>query len=311
MLRKILIPLDGSLLAERAVAPGLQLAQAGQSAVTILGAIAPTRMLVPDTYVMGGYAPVWPDQSAELDRKNTAKYFKQFRQQHTVPGVSLQTQIVDGDPAGAILQTAVAQKTDLIVMSSHGYSGVTHWVLGSVAERVLHATPCPVLVLRQATPIRHMLIPLDGSSLAEEILETAFEVACTFECRVTLLQSIVPLSSTEVHFLEGMEPGMGGSFQSELQTAATRYLQDIAQSKAPGVPVEVVAMHGPAAQGILDYALNHDIDLIAMTTHGRTGLQRWVYGSVTEKVLRHALGCSMLVARPRHPAKTVAERLTT
>ena len=95
--------------------------------------------------------------------------------------------ITDGDEASTILETASAENVDLIVMTTHGRTGLTRWVLGSVTERVLHDAPCPVLVMRTSTPLQKVLITLDGSVIAEYALEPGLAVARALDAQVRLL----------------------------------------------------------------------------------------------------------------------------
>jgi nucleotide-binding universal stress UspA family protein len=300
MLNKILIPLDGSDLAEQALTPALQLAQRVEASVVLMRSLEPDRIVVTDIYALGNLSNVRPNQSVETARKSAEAYLKLVSEQKVPAGVMTRTEVREGDPAAMIVETAHATAAGLIAMSSHGYSGVTRWVMGSVAERVLHESPCPVLIVRSPKPIRHILIPLDGSSLSEQVLPTATEIAKHLQCKVTLLRAIQPASSVDLESLEKIERGLGRSYQEEIHQGTQDYLQPFAEKYRPHLPaVDTIVMHGPTAQGILDYAALHDVDLIAMSTHGRTGFQRWVYGSVTEKVLHAASDCSMLVFRPK------------
>jgi nucleotide-binding universal stress UspA family protein len=299
MLNKIIIPLDGSDLAERALSPAIQLARRAEAPVILVRSIEPERIVVTDIYALGSYGAARPTHSVEQARKNAEAYLKRVSKQKVPEGLMVRSEVKEGDPAAMIVETAHAASAGLIVMSSHGYSGVTRWVQGSVAERVLHETPCPVLIVRSEKPIQHILIPLDGSPLSERVLPIATEVAKHLQCKVTFLRAIQPALSVDLESLEKIERGLGRSYQEEIHQGSQDYLQPFADKYRPHLPeVNTIVMHGPTAQGILDYAALHDVDLIAMSTHGRTGFQRWVYGSVTEKVLHAASNCSMLVVRP-------------
>jgi len=187
---------------------------------------------------------------------------------------------------------------DLIVMSSHGYSGVTRWMLGSVAEKVLRKAPCPVLVIRSSRPIWRVLVPLDGSPLAEAALQPALAVAAGLGAEVTLLRAIGAPEAEVLKQLDKVEKGLSQRVLEDMSAAAKTYLREVSdRHRRAGAEIKTAVVDGSAAAGILDYAEARDMDLIAMSTHGRTGLQRWIYGSVTEKVL-HGAQHSMLVVRP-------------
>jgi len=199
--------------------------------------------------------------------------------------------IRSGTAAETILDNAAAEQATLIAMSTHGKTGMARWVLGSVTERVLQASPLPVLVTRsfpagisrgnlEALPVRNFLLPLDGSPLSLEAVRFIPGLAASVDARVTLLHVDDP-SPYE------------GRWKSPDETLkeAERLLREAC----------VVTGHelrsGDAGEEILKVIDERQIDLVVMTTHGRSGPSRWIYGSVTAKVLRSA-PIPMLVIRP-------------
>lgn len=294
MFTKILVPLDGSELAERALTPALTLAQRGAGRLVLIQVPAPDLAALPE--VAGGYIPA---SLPSVAHDSAVAYLATRQQAYANANVPLQVRVLEGSAADVIVEAALTEKADLIVMSSHGYSGFTRWVLGSVAERVLHAAPCPVLVMRSPEPIRQILIPLDGSSLAERALAPGLEIAQRMNATVTLLRAISPVPIEAMERLEGIELGLGRRLEGDLYEEAHAYLTQVA-SAHPSAEVELklVVITDRPAEAILTYAEHHAVDVIAMSTHGYTGLKRWTYGSVTDKVLREARACSMLVVRP-------------
>jgi nucleotide-binding universal stress UspA family protein len=145
------------------------------------------------------------------------------------------------------------------------------------------------------------VITLDGSELAEYALEPGLEVARSLGCEVTLLKVSRPvtLKSEDVARLESIEKGLGRNYRENLIAGDDSYLSDLATKNRSKVDRQIrfTAAEGPVAQAILAFAKQLDAHLIVMSTHGRTGLRRWVYGSITEKILRSA-NCAMLVVRP-------------
>lgn len=139
-----------------------------------------------------------------------------------------------------------------------------------------------------------ILVPLDGSPLAEQALEPARGIAETMSAERLLLLRVV-----SVDFLltsRELEP-LHDEIEATARREAESYLRQVRERlAAPGVPIEVEARSGPVAESIIDCAHEHDVDLIVMSSHGRSGISRWVYGSVAEKVLRGA-GCATLVVR--------------
>lgn len=296
MFHKILVPLDSSELAERALEPALALAQQGDSEIILLMVPALEKMLVPAPV---GYGFLMPEQFTELSCIEARNYLQTVSQNWASPGVNISVKVVEGDEAGVIVDTATAEGVDLIVMSTHGRTGLSRWVLGSVTERVLHSTICPVLVIRSADPLSRILITLDGSELAEKALQPGLEVARRLDSHVTLLRVVpdIDYDPADMAYLDEIERGLGDSVQDAVEEEVERYLGGVIRQYAPDLKVHTRLWIGSPAQSILDYADLHDINLIVMATHGRTGLRRWVYGGITEKVLRSS-NSSMLVVRP-------------
>jgi nucleotide-binding universal stress UspA family protein len=146
---------------------------------------------------------------------------------------------------------------------------------------------------------RHILVPLDGSELAEQVLPHVHALAANEgTTRITLLRAVPPIFTTSVDY-SGMLATTAADALETLEDEAREYLERIAaQFRAEGynVLVEVSAM--PAAEAILDYADSQHADLIAIATHGRSGISRWVFGSVTQKVVQ-AAPVPVLVMRPK------------
>lgn len=305
MFDTILVPLDGSELAERALEPALALVRQRQGHLTLLRVPVYRELMAPGT---AGYGLLLPDQSLENCREDAECYLEQVRQKHSCPELTIDTQLVDGDIAGCIVDAATKKAVDLIAMTTHGYSGVTRWMLGSVTERVLRSAPCPVLAVRYGQPIRSILITLDGSRLAEQALVPGMEMARSLGARVTLLQvnQDERLSVVETSLLEVASTGLSKHIETQdtsyyienyLHNLAEKWQRRLTDSGSPDIEIESVVMAGRPAQSILEMAEAQEVDLIVMATHGHTGLRRWVYGSVTEKVLRH-VDCAMLIIRP-------------
>ncbi len=296
MFSRILVPLDGSALAEQALGPALAIASQPGGEITLLR--APVIPYVLDQGIEGvdPYIEAWAEQQYKNARQTAAEYLQTFKQLHQREGVALYTQVGEGEPAMAILDYAAHH--DLVVMSTHGYSGLTQWVLGSVTEKVLAAATCPVLIVRSTQPIRRILVALDGSALAEAALAPVLELAARLDSEVTLFRAVEEVTPFERAQLNVGGTDLADRLQWGLVKEATRYLESLTPFYShPGLSLQRVVEIGWAAHHILDYAQHQAIDVIAMVTHGRTGLAKWVYGSVAEKVLR-GTQCSMLIVRP-------------
>ena len=141
--KRILVPLDGSLLAEKALRPALDLAASMSAEVRVLHVIAP-----PDFMAHTVQLQRFKAELANMAREEAELYLKRIRSEYKNDSVALKTETVMGAPAKTIIDRAAHHDIDLIVMSSHGRSGISRWFYGSVAEKVLHGAPCAILIIR-------------------------------------------------------------------------------------------------------------------------------------------------------------------
>ena len=207
--------------------------------------------------------------------------------------------------AELIIDKAAADPETLIDMATHGYSGIKRWLLGSVSEKVLRGARNPVLLVRateqapedEAT-LRTVIVPLDGSALAEKALPAVAELAKRVKLDVILFRAYtLPTSALaadpEAYYLVSDEKLIAG-----LHEEAVAYLEKKTQAiKEMGVEkVSYIAEYGVAADEIIALGKKTPDNLIAMCTHGQSGVKRWVLGSVTETVVRHS-GDPVLVIR--------------
>jgi nucleotide-binding universal stress UspA family protein len=295
MFEKILVPLDGSPFAERALGPALALAQEGQGEVILLS-VPYTKQIVVEDWDNYGL-----DQSLEQSQQELIEYLEGLKAKKAHPALKLRTIVTAGDEAGVIVDTALTEEIDLIVMATHGRSGFSRWMLGSITEKVLRTAPCPVLVIREDKPLSHIMITLDGSALSEVALGPGMEIASRLGSHVTLL-SVEPTEMVDPKFvaeLDKIEAGLGGRTVEDFYHRTESYLQHLAREVQADLEliVRIAPKTGPVAEAILATIETDNVDLVVMATHGRTGLKRWVYGSVTEKVMR-AARCNMLIIRP-------------
>ena len=201
--------------------------------------------------------------------------------------------MADGE-AATILAVAAEEKATLIAMATHGRSGLSRFVFGSVAEKVLRASETPVLLTRsfrevapgadptpvQELPFRKILMPVDGSESSLAVLPQVRSFALAVGASVLVLGVLAP----------EQEAGEGDA----IVRMAVKALA------VAGIPVEPLVRIGDPASEILDAAKTHGADMLTMSTHGRGGVSRWALGSVTEKVLRAAT-VPMLVVRASRP----------
>lgn len=299
MFRRILVPLDGSKLSEQALALASDLARMGDAELILLHMPERPVVLLPEVAV-GAANPYVPNVNEKRYLDQAFEYVNELKYQPALADLEVTTVVLEGDIAETIVDVA-REEADLIVMSTHGRSGMSRWLLGSVTEKVLRHAPCPVIIARDDSPIRKILMPVDGSPLSEQALPYGFNIAETVGAEVTCLIVIEPaldVAETAVARLGQIEPEWRQHMAESHRRNARMYLETVAKSQmAQGhEPNHMVTIDERAADGILDYADKEAFDLIVMSTHGRSGINRWVYGSVTEKVMRHA-PCHVMVVR--------------
>jgi nucleotide-binding universal stress UspA family protein len=224
--------------------------------------------------------------------------------------VRVRGELAAGYPADEILRYAEENDVDLILMATHGLSGIRRWVMGSVADKVLRASRVPVWLVRAGIPEgivydkwpkRTILVPLDGSELAEAVLphvEALAKQRGPELVEVVLLGAYEPVSalgyyppSARFESPQGAVHVMPRDYvrgeSARLKLVAEQYLSGVARRLgASGLKVSCQALAGAPAEVIVDYANNHPFNLIVMSTHARSGLSRWTYGSVAARVLR-------------------------
>ncbi|MBI4525697.1 MAG: universal stress protein [Deltaproteobacteria bacterium] len=210
-----------------------------------------------------------------------------------------------GKAADIIIAQAVARKGTLIAMATHGRSGLRRWLLGSVAEKVLRlagshvmlARPTEAVETRGLCALKSILVTLDGSRLAESALPCAVALAKKMDLEVTLLRVYaLPVSA----YLASEERAWNYvQLVEQSRDEARAYLEKKVQElDAAGLKkVFSLAVEGNAAAEIIELARKSAGTLITMCTHGRSGVGRWLLGSVTERVVRHGEN-PVLVVRP-------------
>ncbi|HXG08223.1 MAG TPA: universal stress protein [Gemmataceae bacterium] len=303
MYRSLLVPLDGSTFGEQALPLALSIAHRAKAVLRLAHVHVPLAAM----YVEG--VP-FLDNDLESEAKEHERAYLDavVKRLASDPAVSLTSTLLEGPIANALLEYAAAVGVDLLIMTTHGRGPLSRFWLGSVADQLVRQAPMPILLVRprEGSPelpggpcFRHILIPLDGSPLAEQAIEPAVALGSLFEVGYTLLRVVNPLQ-TVGHDPAGFAiSGFDPLVQKRLQVEAEDYLERIAERlrpRATRVLTRVIVGAQPAA-AILDAAREQGADLIALATHGRGGLRRLLLGSIADKVLRGAT-TPVLVRRP-------------
>lgn len=320
MFKHILVPLDGSERAEHALPVAARIAHTGGGVISLLRVIDVAQWYGP--YIMpadglippGGWVPL---SDIHEQREDVEAYLNSKATSSMLLGVETTTKVREGAPAGIILDEIDVQQVDLVVLCSHGRSGLPRWALGSVAEHIARHAAVPVLILHERSPRLEpgqplrILVPLDGSERAKAALAPALDLLVALSApapaEVHLLM-VVPQYVTEEQnmpyalMLEGAK--------SHLASVA----EDVRGEGAGRIPLTVtwsIATATDFAGGIIQVAENRGgvegaptedgigaCDCIAMATHGYTGIARLALGSVAEHVL-HGTQLPILMVRPQ------------
>jgi nucleotide-binding universal stress UspA family protein len=291
--RRLLVPLDGSRTAGAVLPYVRTLARTLELPVELLGVVdigalatqvshAGTRYL--ETIIAGSL-------------RSSVEYLKGIAK--TFPGREVKYTVEKGKAEEMIIEKADSDAT-LTAMATHGRSGFNRLLLGSVAEKVLRGSTNPLLLIRPSEAahllhrvnergeaiLRSIIVPLDGSELAESVLPAAVELAKTLELEILLLRAY-PRFNTYA----GADDYNAVNYEvirGALRDEAQSYLESkVGELKLKGVEkVSFAIPEGSGAGEIVALGRRTPDNLIAMCTHGRSGLKRWVLGSVTEKVVR-------------------------
>jgi nucleotide-binding universal stress UspA family protein len=295
MYRKIMVPLDGSHLAEIVLPYAEEIVARFGAEISLVTVSEATPTDIDRLY--GSYLEF-----------ATAQVRGELKAWGVQEETRIHNEVLRGTPASEIINYADKNQIDLIAMASHGRSGEGPWLLGAIAGKVLRAADKPVLLIRvpasktaleEKRLIRKILVPLDGSTMGEAGLPYAEMMAKVLQGELVLfhvLEPIVPIAAGD-----GLDyPGFHvyPEVEERRKASASAYFDKLSHSlRDRGVIVSQAIVSGSAANQIVDYAHSNAFDLIVMPTHGRSGLGRWVFGSVTDKVL-HAGDTPVLTVRP-------------
>jgi len=308
MYQTVVVPLDGSELAEEVLPHVVELIRGRDCRVYLLSVTPMMRRMAP---------PVVDLHPNSEERQRVERELEEYLQKMAerlkadAAEVEVEVAVRFGRPADKVLAFADDVGADLIAMTTHGRSGIRDWIFGSVADRILRGATCPVLLVRAGcelprTAYQRILVPLDGSELAEQVLPYV-------KALIRSSRTFPPAEVTRIFLLSVLTTGLGDrtvtlltSYPPGLQLSATalnyaeaemrRYLRSVAAVlRDHGAIVHVQVRYGASAGEVLDYATEVEADLISMTTHGLSGLSRWVYGNVAGKVLQRAHSPVLLV----------------
>jgi nucleotide-binding universal stress UspA family protein len=308
MYRRMLVPVDGSELAEVVFTYAKELAGRLDIDIILLHVCRPEerdRLPMHRAYI---------ERAAETVKQQSQSVQEITGLQPGRQAVEVRGDVATGHPAEEILSYADKNSIDLILIATHGRSGVRRWVMGSVADKILRTSKVPVWLVRASIPkevvydqwpSRTILVPLDGSKIAEGVLPHVESLA---KQRGAELVEVILLRVCEPELITSDYPdaSMPLSWDEHLkrQTAyckqlSAQYMAGIEkQLRDAGLKVrsEIITGASPADE-IISYASKNPFNLIVMATHGHSGITRWAYGSVADRVL-HGVSSPIFLVRP-------------
>jgi nucleotide-binding universal stress UspA family protein len=292
--KRILVPLDGSPLAEMALPHAVALAQATNCGLVLLRVVPPISVTIPFAGLIGESARLWDiyDEEPEF----AGHYLHEVADRLAPMKLEVETHVAEGLPADLIVEYAGEHPAvTAITMSTHGRSGLGAWIFGSVAEKVVNSAPVPLLLIRpdgkHDTPemldiprYRTLLVPLDGSDFAAQALGQAKTLGQGAGARLVLLA----VASTPFD-LKLVKSAAGADWSAmPWYTPAARmakYLDSVIEPMSKvGISIEAQITYGDIADEILKAAAFVQADLIVMATHGLGGLGHVILGSVATRV---------------------------
>lgn len=306
MFQRILVPLDGSPLAEEVLPVAAQLARATSAALLLLRVVTTYQNPVPMEPVS------LVERSRKMVEAESQAYLERVRTYEHLDGIPIHIEAIPGIPAQSILQFAHAHQVDLIIMGSHGETGLKRWLLGSVAQQLVRHSTVPVLVLRHSGSSEHIdlthlmhsprvLIALDGSPQAESVLLPAAQLCAALAApeggAIHLIYTIHHISEKA-----DKQKEIAHKLNEDAQSEAETYLNQVKRRFLAG---DLSQFHLSVTTSVVPHSTASEIwkrvleeserigdgpdhtgsDLIAMATHGREGFQHLLEGSITEQVM--------------------------
>lgn len=307
-LRSILVPLDGSSVAEQALPVAASIAERARCKIKLVLVHQPLLGVEP--------GPAYTKMELAMERANRDYLRSVVARYRERLGGTLTSAVLEGPVATTLARYARELAADLLVMTTHGRGGIRRAWLGSVVDQVIRTSEVPILVVRahevEETPsvrLDEILVPLDGSPLAEAVLEPVTALARLWDAEISLVQVVRPITLTSDPVLP-FPVGYSDQVTRMRRDEAQDYIRDVAERlREAGVKASGIAVIGGAvAETLLDLARPERVGLIATATHGRGGVRRMVLGSVADKLVR-AADLPVLVVRPKaKPVRTRSRR---
>jgi nucleotide-binding universal stress UspA family protein len=304
MYRSILVPLDGSKFAEQALPLALSIANRSGARLEVVQVHVLYALQQPEC----SWLPFDPTEDAIFKDQEQAYLDAIVKRLQKTASVPVSAALANGVIVEGILERARTKAADLIVMTTHGRGPLSRFWLGSVAVEVALNAPAPILVVRPkedspdpgpAPTLRRILVPLDGSKLAEQVLEPTIALGSLMDAEYTLVRAVEPSLLPDGFPVVAELSAIEQPRLEKLRAEAQAYLAGVAERlRAKGLRMQTHVVVGACmAAAVLDVARDKKMDLIAIAIHGRGGFKRLLFGSVADKIVRGTF-TPVLVYRP-------------
>ena len=315
MYENIIVPLDGSDASRQVLPYARSIAKTVGATLHLIGVLEPLNR-VDNLSRMGSGAQNAPMSQSELVlsedwralvgglRREARERLDAAAEETRSRGIETTVELLEGEAAEQIIAAGNRGGESLIAMSTHGRSGIGRWMLGSVTDKVVKHTATPVLIIRAQreeppddVALSRVVLPLDGSELAERAIPHAVAFANAFGTGITILRSSSP-TAYGFGYADYYAAQTYTDISSEVLSDVRDYVTSaVGRIQGMGVTsVEERTPEGNPGAAIIDEVGDDRTKLVVMTTHGRTGVGRWVLGSVTDRVIQHSAGPVMVIA---------------
>jgi nucleotide-binding universal stress UspA family protein len=301
MYKVIMVPTDGSGFDREAIRVSLRLAERIDARVRLVRVLATGSFFGAGGRTEG--AAVAPDEVRSERDRALSELYALATECRTKSKADISVDLHTGPVNDVLRGYARRNDVDLIVISTHGRSGISRLSLGSVTDSLIRHTTIPVLVVKPPASylnpqigegFKRIVVPLDGSSLAEQILPRVLALAKFEEAEITLLHVLIPQSHSQKDIVAPDLPW----WEKDISLARSYLFRIASGLRREGVPVTTdIVINENVAGAISDFASREKADLIAIATHGRGGLARMLHGSVAGAIM-HSARMSMLVFKP-------------
>jgi nucleotide-binding universal stress UspA family protein len=320
MLEKIMVPLDGTRFAEAALPCAMALAKRDGAAIQLATVWQPLAALI-DSADWIRQVEAWEESRRNEERRYMTEVARRVGE---VLGRTVSVRYLLGSPDEELARAAEEKKMDLVVMATHGHGPVSRFWLGSVADRLVRRSTVPVLLVRPeedmpevelaaGKPFRKILVPLDGSTLAEQALrKSVLAGGDPAGTEITLLAVVgfpIPMATPE----GGVVLDSKELLAAQTEAGESHVARMAAHIAGWGCKVSTRVIVNPVTwKAIVDFATAGQFDLIAMATHGRGGAARVMLGSVADKVMRSSTVPTLLFhpERPEHKEGGLQQQLS-